>query len=97
MQELGATTFADAGCGGCHTFAKAGTDAEIGPHLDDLAADAEAAGMPVAEFVRQSIVDPNAVLADGYQEGVMPKTFGDTLTPDALDALVAYLAGEESE
>ncbi len=97
VQELGATTFADAGCGGCHTFAKAGTDAEIGPHLDDLAADAEAAGMPVAEFVRQSIVDPNAVLADGYQEGVMPKTFGDTLTPEALDALVAYLSGEEGK
>ncbi len=53
--------------------------------------------MPVAEFVRQSIVDPNAVLADGYQEGVMPKTFGDTLTPDALDALVAYLSGEEGK
>jgi cytochrome c oxidase subunit II len=93
-QELGRTTFADAGCGGCHAFGPAGTDAEIGPSLDNLAADAEAAGVPVAEFVRQSIVDPSAVLADGYQDGVMPKDFAESLTPEQLDALVGYLSGE---
>ena len=63
-------------------------------NLDNLAADAEAAGEPVADYVRQSIVDPNAVIAQGYQPGVMPETFGDTLKPDELDALVAYLSGE---
>ena len=93
-QELGRTTFADAGCGGCHAFGPSGTDAEIGPSLDDLAADAEAAGVPVAEFVRQSIVDPSAVLAEGYQDGVMPKDFAESLTPEQLDALVGYLSGE---
>ena len=93
-QELGRTTFADAGCGGCHAFGPSGTDAEIGPSLDGLAADAEAAGVPVAEFVRQSIVDPSAVLADGYQDGVMPKDFAESLTPEQLDALVGYLSGE---
>ncbi len=44
VQELGATTFASAGCGGCHTFSTAGTDSQIGPSLDDLAAAAEKAG-----------------------------------------------------
>jgi cytochrome c oxidase subunit 2 len=48
----------------------------------------------VADYVRQSIVDPNAVIAKGYQPGVMPPTFGDTLKPDELDALVAYLSGK---
>jgi mono/diheme cytochrome c family protein len=91
---LGKETFASAGCGGCHTFAPAGTDAQVGPDLDNLAADAQAAGEPVADYVRQSIVDPNAVIAKGYQPGVMPETFGDTLKPDELDALVAYLSGE---
>ncbi len=95
-QELGATTFAKAGCGGCHAFSKAGSDAEIGPRLDDLTAAAEQAGMPVAEFVRQSIVDPNAVITPDYQPGVMPKDFAQTLTPEELDALVAYVSGEGS-
>jgi cytochrome c oxidase subunit 2 len=91
---LGKTTFASAGCGGCHTFTPAGTDAQVGPDLDKLAADAKAAGEPVADYVRQSIVDPNAVIAKGYQPNVMPPTFGDTLKPDELDALVAYLSGK---
>lgn len=94
VQELGATTFASAGCGGCHAFAKAGTDAQIGPPLDGLAARAEQAGMPVAEFIRQSIVQPDAVIAPEYQPGVMPKDFGESLTTDELNALVGYLSGE---
>ena len=54
----GAKVFASAGCGGCHAFTPAGTTMEIGPSLDDLAAAAEAAGVPVEEYVRQAIVDP---------------------------------------
>jgi cytochrome c oxidase subunit 2 len=96
-EERGAAIFASAGCGGCHRLAKAGSDAEIGPSLDDLAAAAEQAGTPVAEFVRQSIVDPDAVIAPEYQPGVMPKDFAQSLSPGELDALVGYLSGEESE
>jgi len=44
--------------------------------------------------VRQSIVDPDAVVVEGYQTGVMPTTFGETLSQEELDALVAYLGGE---
>ena len=95
--ERGSETFAQAGCGGCHALAKAGTDAQVGPPLDDLAARAEEAGQPVAEFVRQSIVDPDAVVAPDYQPGVMPKDFAESLSPEELDALVAYVSGEESE
>jgi cytochrome c oxidase subunit 2 len=93
---LGKETFASAGCGGCHTFAPAGTDAQVGPGLDNVAADAEKAGEPVADYIRQSIVDPDAVVAAGYQPGVMPATFGETLSPEELDALVAYLSGKEA-
>jgi cytochrome c oxidase subunit 2 len=94
VQELGATTFASAGCGGCHAFSKAGTDAQIGPSLDDLASRAEAAGEPLDEFVRQAIVQPDAVIAPDYQPGVMPKDFAESLTPEELNALVGYLSGE---
>lgn len=31
----GKKVFADAGCGGCHTLADAGTNGQVGPNLDD--------------------------------------------------------------
>ena len=94
---LGKTTFASQGCGGCHTFTPAGTDAQAGPNLDNVAADAQKAGEPVADYVRQSIVDPNAVVVAGYKPGVMPDNFGKTLSPEQLDALVAYVSGKEAK
>jgi mono/diheme cytochrome c family protein len=33
----GEQVFASAGCGGCHTFSKAGSNGSVGPNLDDLA------------------------------------------------------------
>ena len=77
----GKAIFASAGCGGCHTFQPAGATGAIGPDLDDLAAAAEQAGQPLDEFVRESIVDPDALVTGGFQPGVMPKTFGQSLTP----------------
>ena len=53
---------------------------------------AEKAGQPVDEFVRESIVDPDAMVGPGFQPGVMPKTFGQSLTRTGeIDALVTYL------
>jgi cytochrome c oxidase subunit II len=91
----GEAVFTSAGCGGCHAFEPAGTDAEVGPALDDLAARAEAAGTAPDDFIRQSIVDPNAVVAEGYQPDVMPTTYESTLSDEQLDALVQYLGGNE--
>ncbi len=87
----GAGVFASAGCAGCHAFAPAGSDAQVGPALDDLQAAADSAGEPLAEFVRQSIVEPGAVVASGYSDGVMPATFGESLSGGEIDALVSYL------
>ena len=43
-------------------------------------------------FIRTSIVDPNAFIEKGYQKNVMPPTFGKTLQPAQIDALVKYLS-----
>jgi cytochrome c oxidase subunit 2 len=94
---LGRTTFASAGCGGCHTFKPAGTDAQVGPDLDNLVADAKKAGEPEDQYIRQSIVDPNAVVVSGYQPGVMPTTFGKTLSAEELSGLVAFLSGKDAK
>ena len=55
------------------------------------------AGEPVDAYIKQSIVDPNAVVVSGFQSGVMPTTFGKTLSPEELDALVAFLSGKEAK
>jgi cytochrome c oxidase subunit 2 len=80
----GEAIFAESGCGGCHTFAPAGATAQVGPSLDELPDD--------PEFVRTSIVDPDAQIAPGFQAGVMP-SFADQLSDEQLDALVQYLLG----
>ena len=37
-------------------------------------------------------MDPDKVIAPGFQDGIMPPNFGDTLQPEQVDALVEYLA-----
>jgi cytochrome c oxidase subunit 2 len=86
-ETSGESIFTSAGCGGCHTFAPAGTDAQVGPSLDDV----DPQGKPLDEFLRESIEDPNAFVVSGYQPDVMPNTFGKSLTDQQLDALVQYL------
>jgi cytochrome c oxidase subunit 2 len=88
--QTGAQLFSALGCGGCHAFAPAGTDAEIGPSLDNLEADAKQAGRPLKEYVRQSIVEPSAYIVPGYET---PMPAFDTLMDEQLDALVQYLTG----
>ena len=48
--------------------------------------------MQLAAFIQESIVNPNAYIASGYAKGVMPQTFGSTLTKTQLDDLVAFIA-----
>jgi mono/diheme cytochrome c family protein len=90
----GATTgeqiFTAAGCGGCHALSKAGTNGTIGPSLNDLASSGD--GSP-EEYVRESLLDPDAVVADGFQAGVMP-SFEGKLTDRQIQALVQYLLGD---
>jgi cytochrome c oxidase subunit 2 len=76
--------FTSAGCSGCHTLAKAGATAKVGPDLGKL-------GKVDANFIRTSIVDPNAYVAPGFSANVMP-SFKDELSAKDLDALVKYLA-----
>jgi cytochrome c oxidase subunit II len=84
---LGRETFTgDAACGACHTLADAGTTGTTGPDLDRALS-----GMSEDE-IRTDIVDPNAEIEAGYDPDVMPQNFGETLSAQQLDGLVAYLA-----
>jgi cytochrome c oxidase subunit 2 len=91
--DSGAALFASAGCSGCHAFTPAGSTAAIGPNLDNVAASAAKAGESPEAYVRESIVNPNKIVASGYAPGVMPGTFAQTLSAKQIDALVAYVTG----
>ena len=79
----GKALFASNGCAGCHTFEAAGSTGAVGPNLD------EALEGKDAEFVHQSIVEPNAEVAEGYNAGVMPSF--QQLSEDQVNDLVAFL------
>jgi cytochrome c2 len=81
----GKGVFLSAGCGSCHTFAAAGTRATVGPNLNTALKGKSAA------FVRQSIVDPNATIASGYQQDVMPATYQSQLTARQIADLLTFL------
>jgi cytochrome c oxidase subunit 2 len=90
--KAGAAVFKNNGCGACHTFAPANAAGKVGPDLDTrLAADAKRANKSLADFTRESIVNPNAYVAPGYHKNIMPPTYGSSLPKDQLDALVQYL------
>jgi cytochrome c oxidase subunit 2 len=72
-------------CGSCHTLADAGTNGTTGPDLDQVLKGKSAA------FIKQSIEQPNAVIAKGYTPGIMPQTYAQSLKPAQVDALVKYL------
>jgi len=72
-------------CGACHTLADAGTNSETGPDLDEALADDDAAK------IEEGIVAPDKEIAAGFQGGIMPKNYGDTLSDEELEALVKYL------
>ncbi len=79
----GKALFASNGCSGCHTFEAAGSTGAVGPNLDEALQGKDAA------FVHQSIVEPNAEVAEGYNAGVMPSF--QQLSEDQVNDLVAFL------
>jgi cytochrome c551/c552 len=87
----GKSVFVSSGCGGCHTFKAAGTSATIGPDLAKVTADAKSNGQPIATFTQDSIVNPNAFIAKGYQPNLMPQTFAQSLSATQLADLVAFI------
>ena len=94
----GLAVFNANGCGSCHTFNPANSTGTIGPDLDKAPAqDAKADhNMELADFIEESIKDPDAYIAKGYSKGVMPTTFGQSLSSKQLNDLVAFIVSGSS-
>lgn len=80
----GAQVYANNGCGSCHILAEAQSAGVLGPNLDQVIP-----GMSRA-MIEQSIVNPAAVQAKGYENAVMPNRFSN-LPPQDLQDLIDFL------
>ena len=83
--EAGKSVFVDTGYGSCHTFEAAGTSGTTGPNLDESLQGKDEL------YIYNSIVNPDAEVAEGFQPGLMPKTYGEQLDDKQLGDLVAFL------
>ncbi len=83
------TLFRAAGCVGCHKIDAEGGN--VGPDLSHVGARRS------PESIRTKILDPASSTARGYERfaGIMPKTFGTTLTAAQFEALVRFLAAHK--
>ena len=75
------------GCQACHTVL--GTESPVGPPLTGIGQRLKAGQ------IRQGIIDPNAIVAEGFFPNVMPADFADRMTARELELLVAFLSAQE--
>jgi cytochrome c oxidase subunit II len=82
-----------ANCGSCHTLAAAGTTGTVGPNLGTSEVpDSKKRGLPLKQFIFESITKPNAYISPGFQPNIMPQTFSQSLSSTQIQALVNFIA-----
>jgi nitric oxide reductase subunit C len=104
--KRGEKLFGTLPCVSCHDVTKPWPGGDICPNLGNIATEAarivksrdyHGKAKTAADYIRESIVDPNAYIVPGaaYRvapgQSVMPKDFGATLSGAQIDDLVAYL------
>ncbi|MDH4100858.1 MAG: c-type cytochrome [Nitrospirota bacterium] len=81
--KTGAEVVKKYGCGGCHVIA--GEAGALGPDLSKI-------GSKGKDYLRQAVVDPDAVVAKGFDKGMMPTDYKDKMTAGELEMLVDLMA-----
>ncbi len=100
--------FNKGGCAGCHVIPGIpGANGQIGPNLTQIGVEGanRVSGVATEQYIRESILDPNAVIAPQCPNGACPanvmlQSFAQMLSADDLDTIVGYLTklgtGEEA-
>ena len=80
-------------CVSCHSLDP--NNQTVAPSLVGLASRAASrvSGLNAEDYVRQSIMTPNAFIVPGYSSGLMYPNYAQKLTPDQIDGLIAYVLG----
>ncbi|MBI1298758.1 c-type cytochrome [bacterium] len=90
------TLFTTLTCIACHNLAEDQTQSNrgpVGPHFGNLAelAASRVAGQSAEEYLYLSIVEPGAYVVEGYVNGIMPANFGEQMSEDEINLMVAWL------
>jgi hypothetical protein len=88
----------NSGCGSCHQIGALGEQHKVGPDLSGigLVADSRIPGLSAVEYLRQSILDPNAYIVADCPNGpcipnIMPRDYASRLSPAQLELVIDYL------
>lgn len=76
-------------CQACHTML--GTESPVGPPLKDIGT------RQTADQIRESIINPAAVIAEGFPPGVMPADFAEKMTVKELEMIVTLLMEQKGD
>jgi cytochrome c len=79
-------------CANCH-FVRAEDGVMLGPNLAGVgaAAGSRVPGQSAEQYLRTTLLDPDAYLVEGYQEGIMYRGYEEDLTQQEISDLIAYL------
>ncbi|MCA9912828.1 MAG: c-type cytochrome [Anaerolineae bacterium] len=80
-----------ANCATCHALAE--DVVIVGPSLAHIATTAgnRVEGLAAEDYLRESIVNPNAYTVEGFAEGAMQQNFATQLTSDDVTHVIAFL------
>jgi hypothetical protein len=94
----------NSGCGACHAIGELGEKGKVGPDLSFIGATAagRVAGLSAEEYLRQSILEPNAFIAPVCPNGpclanIMPRDYTMRLSEEQLEIMVAFLLEQQGE
>ena len=94
----------NSGCGACHAIGELGEKGKVGPDLSFIGETAvnRIDGMSATEYLRQSILDPNAFITPTCPNGpclanIMPRDYAMRLSSDQVEMMVAFLLEQRGE
>jgi mono/diheme cytochrome c family protein len=92
----GELVYRNNGCGGCHQLGNISAGV-VGPTLNQIGARAaeRIEGYSAEDYIRESIVNPNAYVVEQYQPNIMPQNFGDIILESDLNDLLAFLLAQQ--
>ena len=86
-------------CATCHIHSTIEDGGDLGPDLTPLAktAGTRKAGTSARDFLIESIIDPNAVIATDFESDMMPDDLSERMTVSELNMVVDALLGKGGE
>jgi len=85
------------GCVTCHKYDEKEGKAEKAPYTKGTGARAatRVPGMSAEDYIKESIFKPNAYVVEGFNKDDMYQKWGEDLTPQEINDLIAYLLSEK--